>query len=549
MFSQLSAHSFCTLCYWAHKANMPGRVEAYAKRPGAPSGHYQRHLNKTLGFDERRSTNYKLGVVGHRRHDLDRCRFDMPVQLPYECLERELEQDPSITVRLHEAIVSRALPPTYYDNPVVQSTSDEVLPTALFIDGVPYSQTDSAVGVWLINLVTGSRHMIALIRKRITCKCGCRGWDTFFPLFQYLAWALRVMAEGVFPATRHDGTAWGHSDANRQHAVGRTLRAKAVLLHIKGDWVEFCQQFGFPTWSSGFRPCFCCAASGDRMYTPIGLSVVALPWYINTDEDYDRACKRCEHYVVLSAHQHAYINTLLWYDKRERGNHGRCLANDPVGAPELGLRVGDRLEPTAFLPDVAAFGDITTFPTPQRGILFWRSSDVTICTRRNPLFDRELGVTPTRSIAIDLLHTLFLGPMHTWCRMVVWRLLSSGLWGTIAASESERVQVGVLCLRAELMAWYAARRRALSPAHHVTELSDLTVKMVGTATAPRLKTKAMETFGLLLFLTEMLLKNRDRFDDADRLIESGEVLARLVALMRESEAQLRPAVLQDPTPR
>ena len=174
---------------------------------------------------------------------------------------------------------------------------------------------------------------------------------------------------------------------------------------------------------------------------------------------------------------------------------------------------------------------------------------MTICTRRNPLFDRELGVTPTRSIAIDLLHTLFLGPMHTWCRMVVWRLLSSGLWGTIAASESERVQVGVICLRAELMAWYAARRRALSPAHHVTELSDLTVKMVGTATAPRLKTKAMETVGLLLFLTEMLLKNRDRFDDADRLIESGEVLARLVALMRESEAQLRPAVLQDPTPR
>ena len=121
--------------------------------------------------------------------------------------------------------------------------------------------------------------------------------------------------------------------------------------------------------------------------------------------------------------------------------------------------------------------------------------------------------------------------------------------GTFAASESERLQIGAICLRAELMAWSAARQQAASPARRVTELSDLTVKMVGTATAPRLKTKAMETFGLLLFLTEMLLKNRDRFDDADRLIESGEVLARLVALTRESEAQLRPAVLQDPTPR
>eukprot|EP00969_Alexandrium_andersonii_P136116 6022185-Alexandrium_andersonii.AAC.1 len=50
--SRLSARNFCVLCWWAHKAGMAGSlVGEYAMRPGQSSGNYQRHLDRTMGFD------------------------------------------------------------------------------------------------------------------------------------------------------------------------------------------------------------------------------------------------------------------------------------------------------------------------------------------------------------------------------------------------------------------------------------------------------------------------------------------------------------------
>ena len=40
------------------------------------------------------------------------------------------------------------------------------LPVGIYSDGLLYSQVDTVVGVWLINLVTGSRSLIALMRNK-----------------------------------------------------------------------------------------------------------------------------------------------------------------------------------------------------------------------------------------------------------------------------------------------------------------------------------------------------------------------------------------------
>ena len=61
-----------------------------------------------------------------------------------------------------------------------------MLPVAVFTDGVAYSHTDSVLGVWEINMISQKRHVVALIRKRQMCKCGCQGWRSQFPLMTLL---------------------------------------------------------------------------------------------------------------------------------------------------------------------------------------------------------------------------------------------------------------------------------------------------------------------------------------------------------------------------
>eukprot|EP00969_Alexandrium_andersonii_P094284 4166027-Alexandrium_andersonii.AAC.1 len=139
------------------------------------------------------------------------------------------------------------------------------------MDGVAYSEADTVVGVWMTNQVTERRHLIGLIRKRIVCACGCRGWCTWHPLLCFLKWSIAAMAAGVFPQTRHDGKPFAASEETRQELGGKPLRSKAAVVCFKGDWSEFCDRFGFPAHASSVRPCFCCSATGgEDSYSPTG---------------------------------------------------------------------------------------------------------------------------------------------------------------------------------------------------------------------------------------------------------------------------------------
>jgi hypothetical protein len=50
-----------------------------------------------------------------------------------------------------------------------------------------------------------------------------------------LAWQLAVMAQGIFPATRHDRTAWPEYSENKQLS-GASLGYRALAVLLKGDW-------------------------------------------------------------------------------------------------------------------------------------------------------------------------------------------------------------------------------------------------------------------------------------------------------------------------
>ena len=81
---------------------------------------------------------------------------------------------------------------------------------------------------------------------------------------------------------------------------------------------------------------------------------------------------------------------------------------------------------------------------------------------------------------------------------MLWVLLDCGRWAPNQGNEAERIQVAVMCLKAQLFRWYSDRARK-HPEEALTRLADLTYKMVGTKSRPKLKTKAAETWGLLIF--------------------------------------------------
>ena len=82
------------------------------------------------------------------------------------------------------------------------------------------------------------------------------------------------------------------------------MQTKAALLQLRGDWAEFCERFGFPTWASGLRPCLACVAFGDDLHKTTGITSERLCWVLNDANDYDTAARRCECWVTLEAADH-----------------------------------------------------------------------------------------------------------------------------------------------------------------------------------------------------------------------------------------------------
>ena len=490
--SKISAKDVCVLCWYASKAGMSDDVRRIGFRPDAPSGHYQRHLDSVLDFAERQSQFYKLQVVGTRKQDASRSTFDMCVVPGHEVFNAEVEGDAGLSEKVCHAKTTNGLPKNYHEHPVVKrNPHEDVFPVALYMDAMPYSLTDSVVGIWLVNLLSGQRHTMCIVRKRIVCQCGCRGWCTYYTVCVFVEWCERCLADGVFPSTRHDGAPFlPDSDSERAQLAGTRVKKRAACIQIRGDWAEFCERLGFPTWQSSYRPCFCCAASRASLYDATGASVFSFPHPLNDDVDYHRACERRELLVRVTQDQHRRLCLLLRYDKRQKGARGLSLA---APFPELKLKTGDRLEPCSDLPDVGAFFRISSFPPEGVPLLLWRAENETLCLRRCPLFNRDIGLNPNTAVALDLLHINHLGVMLLYCRCVAWEFLRSGVWGVAASNRTENFKISVLGLRSKLWAWYASRRLS-HPTENLTQVADVTPGLFGSMEDPKLKTKAAETW-------------------------------------------------------
>ena len=415
----LNARQFCVAFY--HMGKLAPSVAKFGLRPDAPSGHYQRHLDACLGHSTKSDKLYALAAPSHATGTLGRSMRVLYTVPPHEAVATEME-DPTALAQLRSVVDRGDLPPRCYNHQIVArhgTPEAPVLPLAMFIDGVPYSINDSVVGMWCQNLATGTRHLCAVLRKRHMCRCGCKGTCTLWPVMSFFAWSFRALASAALPDQRHDGP-FGLADATRAAAAGKPIIRGAVLF-VKGDWAEYAVPLGFPSWNDGLRPRYACNCAGEALLEAIGVSLTATPWRDNTAGDYFEACAKCERTLVLTERLYGLMKPLVQYDKRKDGARGLALIA-PI--PELSLLAGDRIEPSAALPDVGLFFELRSFPAP---IVVWRQSDETLTRRRSPLFDQDIGLTPSECLTEDTLHCLYLGIMHAFCKHAVWRVMESGI--------------------------------------------------------------------------------------------------------------------------
>ena len=252
----LNAREFCTIMWWASRCGLAA-ASTYGFRPGAPSGHFQRHCKTVVEPLHSTVCLYEVETPGSSSSKLSRGKVNVPIVPAHEAIDADLRADAGSALKLEEACAGNAVPPAYFTDPVVQARgAGKVWPLGLFIDGVQYSLVDTVIGFWFVCLITGKRWLTAAIRKSTLCDCGCKGWCTMWEVMSAIAWSIAACRAGVWPTRRHDGQGWRASDEGRAAAAGRTMAFPCVVVHIRGDWSEYAGTLGLPTWYDGLRPCY-----------------------------------------------------------------------------------------------------------------------------------------------------------------------------------------------------------------------------------------------------------------------------------------------------
>ena len=524
---RLSAKDTCTISHWAAKAGAIGPARSLAYPPNAPTGHFQRHLDRVAGLRGGGEKFLKVRVPAHTKYHGDRTVLDILMVPPHECLHQEVVEDPSILEKINAA----EWPAHYHEHPVVRSAGDgKVLPLAFYIDAAQYTKLGAAAVVFVVcNMTSGSRHLVAVLKKRDFCRCGCRGWCSLRPVFAFLRWYFAALASGHYPPTGPDGVALaGDGSELRRSLSGLPLAMRGAVFQVKGDWAEYAHSLGFPSWRHTQYPCLWCHCDRDSMYDWDDMDAGLLPWAPTTAGDYEEACARCERLVVIATPAlRARVAALLFYDKRTLGSRGRALRDD---LPELRLLAGDRLEPSPGCLDVGAFEALALPAT----VVFWRQQLETITKHRNPIFDTFAGIS-IETLTVDTLNCFYLGILQTHCSQVIWGFVEADVWHTRLSGHTTapaRLQESCTRLQAALASWCRQRRRD-HPEESVTDVQEMSPYILGTSRAEqRLGLKGGETKTVFMYLHDVLPSHAAAVANSRHMLAASNALSRHIALLK-----------------
>ena len=341
----LSAKNACILSWWCHKAGAGDNGSDLAKlgkKPGDTStGNYSKHFDRVMGVRLASGNFYQVPAACHNRAEAYRTTTDIPAVLPWFAVDEEMRATRDLPTKLEAALADGTLPRAYHDHTVVVSAQpgEIVWPGALFMDAVGFARHDAAIGIWFYNILTGVRTLLAVLRRSELCRCGCRGWDTTFPVLLWLNWACSALAAGVVPSTRHDKRPLSQADEFWSCRAGQSLGYRVAIVYCKQDWAELAHTLGFPTWRDDLHPCPWCWATSADLHDVLGFSALGMPKRSKTMAEYQQACDACEIWVVVDEASYGQLRASLQYEKGTAGCRGR------VGVSNSAKEIGWNLMP------------------------------------------------------------------------------------------------------------------------------------------------------------------------------------------------------------
>ena len=525
--SRLSAKDVCILCYWVNKSSREPipEIAGLSMAPTAQSGKYSLKYDMVVNQGKPRDRNwYYIDAPIFQRCSGERAIARIPTSPPHEIISGHWKlHHADLAAKFENARDSLSLPQMYYTHPVVlRSAGELVLLLGVYMDAVDFTRQDSEVGIWLVDLFTGQRWLMVILRVSELCKCGCKGNCTLHPFWIMLHWSFSSLARGVNPDRKHDSTAF--HDMSRKSAACKSLNVKGCCGAFKSDWNEW-SKLGFRSWTHQAHSCALCGCTADNMCMCDSVRRGHFPFPRKTFADYDESCKACEIIVHLSHKDWRSVRTRLVFTGK-----GRVLS---CNIDELGLRKGDCLMPTGALLDIGEGFDLGN---PGKAT-FWRGDKNSATKFRCYFFDPEIGTEPDRILGPDWCHAFSLGLLHHWNGWTFRNLVSADVWYVRRSTEELQLSGSICSMKADLFQWYGTEK---TRGNVWTRVQDIKPGMCGSTGIPLLKLYASESNGFLHF-TEWLIEQygeRAFGDRLDKVRACQRALAAVHKLLRKHDLRM-----------
>eukprot|EP00959_Pyramimonas_sp_CCMP1952_P078749 1646282-Pyramimonas_sp.AAC.1 len=159
---------------------------------------------------------------------------------------------------------------------------------------------------------------------------------------------------------------------------------------------------------------------------------------------------------------------------------------------------------------------------------------------RCPLFDiAELHTSPSRSLAVDSLHTLYYGPVQRYVASAMWRVISTNPWNCTGTLKA-RLEIGCRRLSEDMGRWFGGDG---SWVPHSQRIGFITLGSLGSrknvqdlAKHPGgpMSFKAAETGVLLEFALHELQATGGAQKYGSHMMQAGHTLCRYLQLVRDN---------------
>lgn len=468
-------------------------------------GHASRRVRAALGMDkiEAGFSSIELPLADGDARE----RRDMPMVPIADVLTQEFNKHSSTILAQTEELII----PNWLENEVrLEAIRQGHLPVpyGMFIDAAPWkgkgAGTRDAVVNYLVSFLGNhSRRVIHTFRKDHLCgmanKCPCRGRCTLDTVETAIAYHANWAADGIVACKDFDNRLW----QEKRNNIGQPFlehegkRVRFVFLELRSDWDQYSGGMGMP-YTKQAHFCFAGPCQQAQKFERV------ICW---THSDFMVAMQSCRIELLVGHQAIQVIWSVLQFDFRKNGMHGRCVTAmldvwDYRTNAVVRLLPRDRLDMGGSVRDVHCDVQDLKGGFPFR-LWFWRKP-----TGMNiHFFSKLMEIRGFKHEywAIDDMHTLDLGPSQVLSGETVVRVLKSQVLGNAATEEG--LKAGCSVIMKKLRKHY--QDQAVVGMPRASRIGNITLAMLSyhkSTCTGSLKAKASESRHFLPFAYGLLTK-------------------------------------------